>query len=68
MAKALLKKKGVTFEEINVAGDPKARAWLQKATGQHTVPQIFIDDVSYGGYSDIAALDQAGQLDKKLSQ
>lgn len=66
MAKALFKSKGVEFEEINVTGDRRLRAWLLETTGQHTVPQIFIGDVSFGGYSDVHALDQAGELDAHL--
>ncbi|MGB3917677.1 MAG: glutaredoxin, partial [Thiothrix litoralis] len=31
-----------------------------------TVPQIFIGDLSIGGYDDMAALDRAGKLDALL--
>jgi glutaredoxin 3 len=67
-AKRLLTQKGVAFDEIDVADDPDKRAWLVHVTGQRTVPQIFIDDVSYGGFSDIAALDRAGKLDPLLGR
>ena len=68
-AKSLLKSKGVEFEEINVSGDDATREWLVKATGgRRTVPQIFINDEAVGGFDDIRALDQAGELDKKLQQ
>jgi len=67
-AKRLLTQKGVAFDEIDVADDPDKRAWLVQVTGQRTVPQIFIDDVSYGGFSDIAALDRAGKLDPLLGR
>jgi glutaredoxin 3 len=67
-AKALLKKKGVAFEEINVGGDPETREWLVKTTGRRTVPQIFINDEPIGGYDDMRALDLRGELDKKLEQ
>lgn len=63
MAKRLFTTKGVDFDEINVAGDHDKRAWLVEQTGQRTVPQIFIDGKSYGGYSDVSALDGRGQLD-----
>lgn len=65
-AKMLLKKKGVAYEEIDVSGDHDKRAWLVKTTGLRTVPQIFIEDEPIGGYDEMAALDRAGQLDKKL--
>lgn len=65
-AKALLSAKGVSFEEINVEGDQEKREWLVKTTGQTTVPQIFIDDKPYGGFTDIQALDQQGKLNDLL--
>lgn len=66
-AQALLDKKGVKYEEIDVDGDVKTRAWLREATGQRTVPQIFIGEESIGGYSELAALERAGKLDAKLA-
>jgi glutaredoxin 3 len=49
LAKRLLVKKGVAFEEIDVSGDPEKRAWLRQASGQYT-PQIFVGDRPIGGY------------------
>ena len=66
-AKELFEAKGIPYEEIDVTGDAKARAWLREATGRETVPQIFIDDRSYGGFSDVAALERAGKLDALLA-
>ena len=66
-AKALLKAKGVEFAEINVENDPAKRQWLVQETGMTTVPQIFINDTSYGGFDDIKALDDAGKLDALLA-
>ena len=59
-AKALLQKKGVPYEEIDVEGDDGRRDRLVEVTGQRTVPQIFVGDVHVGGYSDLVALDAAG--------
>jgi glutaredoxin 3 len=67
-AKSLLQKKGVAFEEINVQNDDDTRMWLVKATGRRTVPQIFINEEAIGGFDELHALDQAGELDKKLKQ
>ncbi len=63
-AKALLKGKNLPFEEINVEGDDAKREWLVEATGQRTVPQIFIDEKSIGGYQELAELEKNGELDK----
>jgi glutaredoxin 3 len=66
-AKALLAKKSVPFDEHDVTDDPERRRWLVTATGLHTVPQVFINGRSVGGYDDIRALDRAGQLDPLLA-
>jgi glutaredoxin 3 len=65
-AKALLQRKGVAYEEIDVEGDDARRIWLVEATGQKTVPQIFVDGRSLGGFSDVDALDRQGRLDPIL--
>ncbi len=65
-AKALLDRKGIAYEEIDAEHDDALRAWLVEATGQRTVPQIFVGDRSLGGFSDIDALDRQGKLDAIL--
>lgn len=65
-ARALLKEKGVTYEEIDVTMSPARRKEMQARSGRTTVPQIFIGDRHIGGYDDMAALDQAGELDTLL--
>jgi glutaredoxin 3 len=61
-AKSLFKSKGLPFKEINVEGDDAKRAWLVQTTGQRTVPQIFIDGKSIGGFHELMALEQSGKL------
>lgn len=63
----LLTNKGVAFENIDVTGDSKTRARLAQETGSYTVPQVFINGTSWGGYTDIAALDRSGRLDDLLA-
>ena len=65
-AKALLSKMGVAFEEIDVETDDQLRTWLVEQTGQRTVPQVFVGERSLGGYTDLEALDQKGELDPIL--
>jgi len=65
-AKALLRGKGVTYQEITVL-DPALRAAMtQRAHGRRTVPQIFVGDTHVGGYDDLAALERQGKLDTLL--
>jgi glutaredoxin 3 len=66
-AKRLLSQKGADFEEQDVGSDNDTRAWLEEATGQRTVPQIFINHEPVGGYSDLKTLDARGELDKLLA-
>lgn len=63
-AKRLLDAKGVDYEEIYLSPtDAEARVRLAKMTGRYTVPQILIDGTPVGGFDDIKALDDRGQLD-----
>jgi glutaredoxin 3 len=61
-AKRLLEARGIPFREIDVAGDDALRSELIERTGRRTVPQIFIDGASIGGFDELAALDAAGEL------
>lgn len=67
-AKALLQRKGVGFEEIDVAMDSdKRREMVQRAAGRRTVPQIFIDGEGIGGSDELHALEAEGKLDAMLA-
>lgn len=65
-ARELLQQKAVKFADFNVAGDCGLREEMEQLSGGHTVPQIFINDKSIGGYDDMAALEQSGELDRLL--
>ncbi len=67
-AKALLKKKGVAFEEIDVTDSPELRErMIEMSGGRRTVPEIFIDGKIVGGFDELKALDDAGKLDQMLA-
>ena len=63
-AKALLDRRGLEYEEILMDDDAAFRQKMLDMTGRWTVPQIFIDDRPIGGYTELWALDRAGQLDE----
>ena len=63
-AKALLERRGLEYEEIVMDDDPAFRQKLLELTGRWTVPQIFIDEVPIGGYSELWCLDRDGRLDE----
>lgn len=67
-AKTLLKKKGASFEEIDVFMNSEARREMEeRASGRYTVPQIFIGEHHVGGCDDLYALERAGELDPLLN-
>ncbi len=61
-AKALLQRRSISFTEVDVSDDDDKRAWLVKATGRRTVPQIFIGEEAIGGCDELHALDAKGLL------
>jgi glutaredoxin 3 len=67
-ARALLRRKGVAFDDIDVEESPEKRLEMQNRSGRRTVPQIFIGDRHVGGSDDLHALDDAGQLDALLGK
>jgi glutaredoxin 3 len=67
-ARALLRRKGVAFEEFDAPhGSQARRDAIARSGGRTTVPQIFIDGRAIGGSDDLVALDRAGKLDALLA-
>lgn len=66
-AKALLRHKGVPYQEIDVSEDTALREKMIEESGRRTVPQIFINDVPIGGFEELRELDQGGELDRLLA-
>lgn len=54
-AKALLKMKGIEFEERNINKGYTTEQLLEAVPTARTVPQIFIDDVLVGGFTELKA-------------
>ncbi|HVC45347.1 MAG TPA: glutaredoxin 3 [Candidatus Binataceae bacterium] len=68
-AKALLKQKGVAFEEIDVTDDDDLRErMVELSGGRRTVPEIFINGKIVGGYDELRALEVRGELDRLLAE
>ena len=61
-AKALLDKRAIPYDEINLAKDPEGRAELVRRTGMMTFPQVVIDGAPLGGFQELAQADRAGRL------
>jgi glutaredoxin 3 len=67
-AKQLLNSKDISFEDIPVDGDAQLRRKMTELSGQRTVPQIWIGETHVGGYTDLAALERRGELDRLLGR
>ncbi len=61
-ARRLLSQRGIDFAEIDVSGDRGARTALYQRTGRTSVPQIWIGERWIGGYRELEALDDSGEL------
>ena len=66
-AKALLDRKSVPYDEIDVGDSPELAAeMIDRAGGGWTVPQIFVGDRHVGGCDDLHALEALGALEPML--
>lgn len=66
MAKRLLNSKGIEVQTIHVDRQPDQRLEMERLSGRHTVPQIFVGDNHVGGYRELAQLEHGGELDSLL--
>ena len=66
-AKRLLKRNNIPYNEINIALDEtKREEMLKKSNGKRTIPQIFIEEHHVGGYVELRALENKGELDNLI--
>jgi glutaredoxin 3 len=61
-AKRLLTGKKLTFVEYNVYENPEHLSKMKARTRGRTFPQVFIGNVAIGGFTELLALEQNGQL------
>jgi glutaredoxin 3 len=52
-AKALLEQRGIEYEERNVSKDWTKEQLLEAVPTARTLPQIFLDDLHIGGFTDL---------------
>tara|TARA_B100000446_G_C10287015_1_gene246238 strand:- start:205 stop:459 length:255 start_codon:yes stop_codon:yes gene_type:complete len=66
-AKRLLKRNNIPYNEINVAlEEEKREEMLNKSNGKRTIPQIFFNELHIGGYEELRALENKGELDNLI--
>jgi glutaredoxin 3 len=68
LAKELLTHRNISFTEIRVDLDPHKLEEMMTRSQRRTVPQIFINNKSIGGYDDLAAISKSGILDNLLKE
>ena len=66
-AKALLKQRGIEYDEINLSMDPDGRDELARTTGMYTFPQIVIDGFTLGGFDELRVADYTGKLKQLMA-
>jgi glutaredoxin 3 len=65
--KGILAARGVEFAEVNLAKDPVGRAELVQRTGMMSFPQVVVGERLLGGFAEIQAASESGQLDELLA-
>lgn len=66
-AENLLKRVGIAVEKIRVDQSNAQLESMIARSGRRTVPQIFVGDVHIGGFNDLVAYEQSGQLVKLIN-
>jgi glutaredoxin 3 len=66
-AKALLSKRGLSYDEINLAMNADGRAELAQRTGMMTFPQVIIGDQLVGGFDELLVADRSGLLSELVA-
>jgi len=61
-AKALLRSENLSFKEIDVTIDTEREREMALRSGRRSVPQVFIGTRHVGGFDDLSALHNNGEL------
>jgi glutaredoxin 3 len=65
--KGMLTTHGATYSEINLTKDPVGRAELVRRTGMMSFPQVLVDGQLLGGFAELQAAVETGELEQLLS-
>ena len=67
MAMTLLDQHGIEYTNIDVTSDAEKEQEMMQRSGRTTVPQIFFDDESIGGFTELANLSAKTDLREMVS-
>lgn len=64
----MLSAKGVSYKRLDVAGDEATIAFVTRKADceRDDLPVVFVADHAVGGYTELVAVDVAGELDRML--
>ena len=65
-ARMLLKRRGLDYDDVLITSNPDRREEMIARSGKQTVPQIMIGEQAIGGFDELYALEQNGELDRLL--
>ena len=66
MAMTLLDQHEIEYNNIDVTSDPEKEQEMIQRSGQRTVPQVFFNNESIGGFTDLANLSAKTDLRELL--
>jgi len=68
-AKALLQRKGIAFETLDIEADEdNRRELIERLPRARALPQIFINGNHIGSTEDLQIMDERGELDELMSE
>jgi glutaredoxin 3 len=65
--KGLLKAHGADFAEVNLSKDSAGRIELVQRTGMMSFPQVLVGDRLLGGFAELQAAADSGELEELLA-
>jgi glutaredoxin 3 len=65
--KGLLEAHGAEFAEINLSKDPAGRVELVRRTGMMSFPQVLVGEKLLGGFAEVQAAADSGELERLLT-
>ena len=65
-ARMLLQRRGLDYDDVLITSNPDRREEMIARSGKQTVPQIMIGEQAIGGFDELYALKQNGELDRLL--
>ncbi|KAF3329241.1 Glutaredoxin [Carex littledalei] len=66
--RSFMRKKRLSFVEINIDVFPSRKLELEKKYGSYVVPRVYFNDVLIGGLKELSDMEASGLLDNKINE